>query len=714
MRTNALRLALLGLPLMAACVGVPDVEPPATMRVASSGARVFRAEKGALTAPSKAPPARIAADFLARHAALADADQLTVTTEATGRGGLTHVRLEQTVGGLRVHGAYARLAISAQGEVLQAIENLAPTGAVARAMAGEREALIAALGHHGYSASPGRALAGGKNRVSFAAGREMFRDPTVERVAFVGDDGALHEGFLVETWSRRTNQLDHTLVDGAGKVVSVERRTNNDSYNVFAEDPSKGAQTVVNGPGAGNAQSPAGWLGTGAQTTVAISGNNTRTYLDTDANNAADSGGTAVTSGNFLTAVDLAQQPSTTSNRAVAVQNLFYFTNVAHDVLYRQGFDEANGNFQINNFGKGGLGNDPVLAEAQDGSGTDNANFSTPTDGSSPRMQMYLWTGTAPTGVVTVASTNYGAYGSTFGPALTTAGTAGALAVYNDGSGVTSDACETSATSLTGKVAIVDRGTCNFTVKVLNAQKAGAVAVILVNNVAGAFSASGTESRIKIPSGMVTQADGAALRALAGQSANLHKSSVTPLMIDGDLDADIVFHEYGHGLTWRMIGSMSGKLAGAIGEGASDVNAFLIDGDDVIGEYAYGTPLGIRRYPYQNYPLTYRAVTGAEVHNDGEIYAGAMWRVLQNYLAAGLTYDDLHGDFVDGMNYTPAAPAFEDMRDGMLQAIAGSGRECLIWRGFAASGIGVGADGRLSKSGALTIVESFTLPSTCQ
>jgi hypothetical protein len=213
---------------------------------------------------------------------------------------------------------------------------------------------------------------------------------------------------------------------------------------------------------------------------------------------------------------------------------------------------------------------------------------------------------------------------------------------------------------------------------------------------------------------MVTQADGATLRTLAGQSSNLHKNPVAPLMLDGDLDSDIVFHEYGHGLTWRMIGSMSGKLAGAIGEGASDVNAFLINGDDIMGEYAAASALGIRRYPYQNYPLTYSAVTGAEVHDDGEIYAGAMWRVLQNYLAAGLTYDDLHGDFVDGMNYTPAAPAYEDMRDGMLQAVAGSGRECLIWRGFAASGIGVGADGRLSKSGALTIVESFTLPTQCQ
>ena len=80
---------------------------------------------------------------------------------------------------------------------------------------------------------------------------------------------------------------------------------------------------------------------------------------------------------------------------------------------------------------------------------------------------------------------------------------------------------------------------------------------------------------------------------------------------------------------------------------------------------------------------------------------------------AGLTVDDLYGDFVDGMNFTPSTPAFEDMRDGMLQSAAGTGRESLIWRGFAASGIGVGADGRVAPNGSVTIVQSFTVPPGC-
>lgn len=696
-RSRLFQLPVVAVTLASACGAGPGSSSDTVEKRTQSGALVVRSRGGTVTPPSSASPRAIAAGYLAGRSGLS-AEDLQLAGEVTGRNGVTHLRFQQQVSGLPVHGAYARVAVSSRGEVVQAVERLASRGPVAAASISAAQALSTAARELGYAEGDGA---------------QYFRPPSVQRVAYVTEAGRLAEGFVVETWSLRGNQLDYSLVGGDGAVVSVERRTQNDSYNVFVEDPWKSPQGVVSGPGAGNAESPAGWL-SGAQSTVNLTGNNAHAYLDTDANNAPDTGGSAVTDGNFLTAADLASQPSTAGNKNVAVQNLFYLNNVAHDVLYRHGFNEAAGNFQANNFGKGGLGTDAVLAEAQDGSGLDNANFSTPNDGSAPRMQMYLWSGSSPTGLVTVSGFDYGLFASSFGPALTSAGITGPLAIYNDGTGVATDGCEASTASLTGRVAIVDRGTCNFTVKVLNAQKAGAVGVVIVNNVyGGAFSPGGTERRIKIPSGMVSLEHGPVLKGQAGASANLRLNPVAPLRIDGDLDSDVVFHEYGHGLTWRMIGSMSGALAGAIGEGASDVNAFLIDGDDRIGEYAAGSPAGIRRYPYVGYPLTYSAVTGAEVHDDGEIYAGAMWRVLENYLAAGLSADDLHGDFVDGMNFTPAGPAFEDMRDGMLQSVAGSGRECLVWRGFAASGIGEGADGRVGRRGAVTIIESFTVPSSC-
>lgn len=50
-----------------------------------------------------------------------------------------------------------------------------------------------------------------------------------------------------------------------------------------------------------------------------------------------------------------------------------------HDVFYKYGFDEKSGNFQMDNFGRGGKGDDAVIANAQDGAGTNNANFATVT-----------------------------------------------------------------------------------------------------------------------------------------------------------------------------------------------------------------------------------------------------------------------------------------------------------------------------------------------
>ena len=685
-----------------------------TIGLDRSQARVANAAAGLpLAAASKASPQSIVNGYLQDSGRGADVlASLRVTNSAVSPRGVTHVRMEQQIDGLTVYGAYAKAAVNGKGELVQVIDRLVPVTLVQPSRIDAAQAAAAAVTRLYPSQAAGLRVAAVKGNTTEFAGSAFFhRGPSATAVVLPLENSTLARGWVVETWTADKNQLHYTVVDGNGQVLNVESRTNTDSYKVFVEDPLKSStQTVVNGPGTvGNAQSPAGWLGTGAQTTVNIKGNNVSAYLDTDANNAADGGGTTVTDGNFLTTVNLSTQPSTASNKNVAVQNLFYLNNIVHDRLYTHGFDEANGNFQVDNFGLGGLGNDPVSAEAQDGSGTDNANFSTPNDGSAPRMQMYVWNSN-PQGLVTVLTSNTSAYPSAFGPALTINGVSGALKVANP-----ADACTAlQAGSLTATVAIVDRGNnCNFTVKVLNAQNAGAKAVIIANNVAGgAFSAGGTERKIKIPSVMVTQGDGVTLKGQVGTSATL-KSNPGALQLDGDLDSDIVFHEYGHGLTWRMIGSMSGTFAGAIGEGASDVLAFLIDGDDRIGEYAYNDPLGIRTAPYATHAKTFSQWTAGEVHTDGEIYAAAMWKVFELYQAKNLTADDLLGDFVDGMNFTPATPTPEKMRDGMLQSVGpGTVRSCAIWTGFAAKGIGEGAGVTVSRRGAVTITESFKVPST--
>jgi len=100
-----------------------------------------------------------------------------------------------------------------------------------------------------------------------------------------------------------------------------------------------------------------------------------------------------------------------------------------------------------------------------------------------------------------------------FGAAFTEGGVTAEAAVANDGVGTTSDACEAlPANSMLGKVAVIDRGTCTFVVKVKNAQDAGAVGAIIVNNTTGTFAPGGSDPTITIPCIGITQADGTLLK----------------------------------------------------------------------------------------------------------------------------------------------------------------------------------------------------------
>lgn len=287
----------------------------------------------------------------------------------------------------------------------------------------------------------------------------------------------------------------------------------------------------------------------------------------------------------------------------------------------------------------------------------------------------------------------------------------------NDAVGTVTDACEPlPAQSLAGLIAVVDRGTCTFVTKVATVQAAGAIGMIVANNVAGDPSVMGGSSRgVRIPAVMVSQADGATLKGLAPASGTMRRLAVQPIQIDSALDSDVVYHEYGHGLTWRMIGGMSGPLAGAIGEGASDAVSLLVNGDDVVGEHSASDPAGIRRFPYDRYPLTYADMIAGEVHADGELFGAILWRLSEDFKGQ-LSTEDLFTTFVDGMTFTPVTPAYEDMREGMLasaDARGESSQTCVIWDALADFGVGVGANGVVNADGTVTITESFVKPAAC-
>ena len=184
---------------------------------------------------------------------------------------------------------------------------------------------------------------------------------------------------------------------------------NNATYRVIpypAESPIHpgGAHALHANPwtlAPGNASS-LGWQYDGSVYYESTRGNNAYAYEDRNADNLPGLSGVSSTPQpdlNFDFTPNYTLEPVITTpapNQQFNTTNLFYWNNLVHDLAYIYGFTESARNFQNNNQGRGGAQLDYVLAEAQDGSGTNNANFATPADGSRPRMQMFLWTAPTP------------------------------------------------------------------------------------------------------------------------------------------------------------------------------------------------------------------------------------------------------------------------------------------------------------------------------
>ncbi|MCP4571613.1 MAG: T9SS type A sorting domain-containing protein [bacterium] len=107
---------------------------------------------------------------------------------------------------------------------------------------------------------------------------------------------------------------------------------------------------------------------------------------------------------------------------------------------------------------------------------------------------------------------------ASFGPALDAVGITGDVVLVDDGTGVVTDGCSgpfVNAAAIAGNIALIDRGTCAFTDKAQNAEAAGAIAVIIVDNSGGATppGLGGTDPGLTIPTVSVTTADGALIKA---------------------------------------------------------------------------------------------------------------------------------------------------------------------------------------------------------
>lgn len=415
--------------------------------------------------------------------------------------------------------------------------------------------------------------------------------------------------------------------------------------------------------------------------------------------------------------------------------NLFYWNNLIHDVFYQYGFDEAAGNFQENNYGKGGQGGDFVFADAQDGSGLNNANFATPPDGNSGRMQMFLWA-TGGGGTVDLLTVNspagiagpYGSAAAGFGPGVPATPLTADVVLVVDSSN-TADACSpiVNSVALNGKIALVDRGNCNFVSKVQRCQDEGAIAVIFVNNQPnGIFPPIGNGTGITIPSIMISQTDGNNIKnALSNGPVNATLSNPgNPNDKDGSLDNGVISHEYGHGISTRLTGGPSISCLNnqeQAGEGWSDFFSLVMttdasnQGSDIrgIGTFVFGQPIdgtGIRTYPYSTNmfasPYTYDDVKTLSIpHGVGSVMCSMLWdmywAMVDQYGYDADLYRGTGGNnmaiqlVIDGLKLQPCAPGFVDVRDAILLADEinyGGMNKCLIWEVFARRGLGFSAD----------------------
>src|ERR1017187_3721537 len=391
-----------------------------------------------------------------------------------------------------------------------------------------------------------------------------------------------------------------------------------------SDEPSLASRTLLTISALDTNASPNGWINDGVNETR---GNNVDAHTDLNADDQPDlprPQGSPFRVFDFP--LNLSAEPST--YRDAAVVQLFYWCNWMHDQLYGLGFTEAAGNFQSDNFGRGGLGGDAVQADAQDGSGVNNSNFSTPPDGSPGRMQMYIFTGPSPAR-------------------------------------------------------------------------------------------------------------------------------------DGDLDAEVILHEYTHGLSNRRVGGgigISSLQPMGMGEGWSDFYALSLlsqPGDDVNGVYAMAAYVayqlggltqnyyfGIRRYPYctdlGKNPLTFKDIDPSqasshfgiprnpvigtfanEVHNMGEVWCVTLWEARANLIDK---YGWTAGNglmlqlVTDGMALSPPNPSYLQARDAILQADlvdSGGVNQLELWQAFAKRGMGSYAT-CLDSSTTAGLQESFELPDDLQ
>ena len=583
--------------------------------------------------------------------------------------------------------------------------------------------------------------------VSAATGQILFhKNLSAEVVAHAPETAsALGTGFTYRVWADPATgvpQDSPTGNDAEPKLVPLP-----DGLQAPFVAPSD--VTLTNYPFSKNDP----WLAPGATETV---GNNADAFLNLfDPDGYGDPTTTTPTdppTGDFRAQITGAGQflhsqipeinAGTAEGRQGAIQQLFYNVNYLHDWLYDAGFDEAAGNAQNDNYGRGGLASDSMKAQAQDFSGFSNANMMTPADGARPRMRMYTFPSLANKMQVVAPSTI--AASSPIGVSMLgppTYDITAEVAIVDFAT--TADCSVINAADLAGKIAMFDYdktvGTAcawqTLVTQISATTTAQATVMVYVASVPTAISTIiGFVPADTEPMLLVSWNAAAPIKA---QIAAAQPVTVRLLRVadrDGSIDQGVVFHEFFHYVSNRLIGNGTGlanNQGGGMGEGWSDFNSMMLNvratdtavpsnatfnGTYAMGSYVTsGVPFngaanqgyyfGIRRYPYSTdmtrNPLTFKHVSSgvalpvgppvafgangagnAEVHNTGEVWAMMLWECYAGLLrdtlgsAPRLAFPDAQDRMkryvIAALKVTPSSPTILEARDALLAVAAAS------------------------------------------
>ena len=430
--------------------------PTITTKEKTTSVTGSKAPNGFLTEPHQGDALDIALDYIRsqrEHYSLSATDiaNLVVTDHyITKHNGVTHIYLRQQVNGLELHGSTTNIHVTNDGRILlignRLLTGLAEVGPLQMPQITAVEAVEAAATHLGVTLNETPTIlqsSQGVTQETILSQAGISRNNIPAKLMYEANaqgqlrlvwDLVINMRMNADWWNLRVDAITGDILSQDNWTIyeSNERADHNRniatvnqpnhaqttktpewhpplthnptaaSYEVYAmpiRDPAHGHRTIVNDV-SDDIASPYGWHDTdgvvGAEYLI-TRGNNVHAYadpqdIDRSSDDEPDGGPSLI----FAHPINLGQQPSTYVEASTT--NLFYWNNIVHDVMYHYGFDEVSGNFQEDNYGRGGLGGDPIQAQSQDGSGFSDANFSTPIEGTDylqeikylPRMQIFL------------------------------------------------------------------------------------------------------------------------------------------------------------------------------------------------------------------------------------------------------------------------------------------------------------------------------------